>query len=383
MTSHLIPYPILYLHHTGQFSGAENSLLHLTVNLKREKFTPIFLCPDRGEFPRRLSASGIRVFPHNFGRVRNLLNIINSMRKIFFIARRYGVKLLHSNGPQTNLPAGLVGRILGIPVVWHARNLLKPGMIDIDRKTGFLPHKIICNSEAIKMRFMVPRIEQKAIKIVNSVDLADYDLTISSSRIREMFGIPPDALVVGMTSRLGSDKGHLTLLKAVAMLKDQYPNIWVLIVGDNVFEIDAWVPEFLKNEAKELGIADRVIFAGFRRDVPQLYAGMDIFVLGTDAEPCGRVIFEAMAMAKPVVGTNNGGTAEIVVDGETGYLYRYGKPQELAAKLESLFSNPQLISRMGRKGRKRVEENFTIEKYVEKTQKEYLKLIGENFANRH
>jgi len=199
---------------------------------------------------------------------------------------------------------------------------------------------------------------------------------IPGSDIRAEFGIPPTAKVVGMSSRLGKDKGHVTLLKAVVRLKDRYPDLWLFIVGGNVFEEDADVPGLLRTKAHEFGLADRAIFTGFRSDVSRLYACMDIFILGTNAEPCGRVIFEAMAMKKPVVGTNNGGTPEIVADGETGLLFNYGNAEELASKIDYLFKEPKLIKKMGFAGRKRVSENFTIEKNVEKTVKEYLSLLN-------
>lgn len=376
------PYPILYLHHTGHFSGAENSLLHLATHLDCEKFTPIFLCPGEGKFPTRLFEKAIQVIPHKFGRLREIVRLQESIRKIHQVVCSNGVVLLHSNGPQTNIPSGAVGRWLRIPVIWQARNLLKKGMLDIDRITGFLPQRIICNSDAIRARFKRGRTEKIAVTIINGVDLKDFDLSISKRMIREELSIPSGAQVVGMTSRLGWDKGHLTLLEAAARLKDRFPDIWVLIVGGNVFEEDAWIPGFLKKKAQEFDIAHRVVFTGFRRDVFKLYAGMDIFVLGTDAEPCGRVIFEAMAMAKPVVGTNNGGTPEIVVDGETGLLYGYGDAQGLADKIACLFDAPTLIRKMGHAGRKRIEEKFTIDKYVEKTQREYLRLIEGNRVNR-
>lgn len=369
------PYPILYLHHTGHFSGAENSLLHLANHLDHEKFTPIFLCPGEGEFPTRLFEKAIQVIPHKFGRLREIVKLLKSIRKILQVCHSHGITLLHSNGPQTNIPASLAGQWLRVPVIWHARNLIKVRMADIDRIAGFLPQKIICNSEAIRSRFMGGLTEKIAVTMINGVDLEDYDPSISGKMIRKDFGIPSKARVVGMTSRLGWDKGHLTLLEAAARLKDHFPDLWVFIVGGNVFEEDTWISNFLNKKAQELGISDRVIFAGYRRDVLRLYAAMDVFVLGTDAEPCGRVIFEAMAMAKPVVGTNNGGTPEIVVDGETGLLYGYGDAQGLADKIACLFNAPTLIRKMGHAGRKRIEEKFTIDKYVKKTQREYLRLI--------
>jgi len=249
-------------------------------------------------------------------------------------------------------------------------------MLDIDRFASFLPQRILCNSDAIKARFMHRKSEKIARTIMNGVDLKDFEPSIPVCEIRKEFDIPLAAKVIGMSSRLSKDKGHLTLLKAVAKLKNRYPDIWIFIVGSNVFDEDSDVPGFLKRKAHELGISERTVFTGFRSDIYRLYAGMDIFILGTDAEPCGRVIFEAMAMKKPVIGTNSGGTPEIVVDGETGFLFNYCNAEELSSKIDYLLINPELSKKMGNAGRKRVADNFTIDKNVKTIQKEYFKLLG-------
>lgn len=369
------PKRILYLHHTSKFSGAENSLIHLANHLDKKKYSALFICPAEGEFPKRLSEYHIPIIGHNFGKNREIVSIFNSILKIFRTVSQYKIALLHSNGPQTNIPAGIAGRLMGIPVIWHARNLLKNGMRDLDKLTGFLPNRIICNSEAIRARFRNCKYEKIAKTIMNGVDLKNFDPTIQTYDIRTEFGIPSKAKVIGMTSRLGKDKGQHTLLEAIARLKSTYPDLWILIIGGNVFQEDADVPNFLKRKAADLGISDRTVFTGFRSDVYRLYAAMDIFVLATDAEPCGRVIFEAMAMKKPVIGTNNGGTPEIVVDGETGLLFGYSNAEELSSKIDYLLANPKLSKKMGYAGRKRIEDNFTIDKNVKKIQKEYFTLL--------
>lgn len=374
------PYHILYLHHTGRFAGAENSLLHLATHLAKSFFTPIFICPGDGEFPRRLRERGIAVIPHEFGANRQLILLLKSLYFLLTVIRREGIALLHANGPQTNIPAGIAGRMMGVPVVWHARNCLREGMVDIDRLTGFLPQRIICNSEAIRSRFLGGITEKKSLTIINSVDLADFDPHQSGLSIRKELGIPDEAIVIGMTSRLSREKGQHTLLEACALLKDHFQDIFILLIGDPIFNEDKDVPTSLQNMADRLGISKRLLFTGFRRDVYRLYAAMDIFVLATDAEPCGRVLFEAMAMGKPVIGTDNGGTPEIVAKGETGLLFPYGDARALADKIGWLLERPDEMIRMGQAGRRRIEAHFTIEQYMEKTQKVYLDLLEGNDA---
>lgn len=387
MTKMRKPYPILYLHHTGNFSGAENSLLHLAINLDHSKFKPIFLCPGRGEFPARLKKNTIKIISQEFGRLREINKVLKSILTIKSVAIKNRIKLLHSNGPQTNIPSGIVGRMLKIPVIWHARNLLKPDMIDIDKLFRVLPNKIICNSEAIRSRFSNNVSNDgkctKSTTIINSVNLKDYYPGETKDIIRHELGIPSNAIVLGMTSRLASDKGHDIFLEALSEIIKNNSQVWGLVGGDNVFPEDDWVPDYLKRKAKNLGIADKVIFTGFRRDIIQIYDAMDIFILGSDAEPCGRVLFEAMAMAKPVIATESGGTPEIVVDGITGFLYKPGDVVDLTKKIHKLLDSDKLNISMGLAGRKRVEEKYNIETYIERTQEEYLNLLEGNCADRN
>jgi L-malate glycosyltransferase len=376
------PYAILYLHHTGQFAGAENSLLHLVTRLDRSIFSPVFMCPSVGDFPKRLHEKGISVIHHEFGANSQILRLIGTLLDLRKVIREQRITMLHANGPQTNIPAGIIGRFLRLPVIWHARNCLRPGMIDIDRMTGFLPDRIICNSEAVRSRFIGGRVEGKTVTILNSIDLSEYDTTISRNIVRDHWGIPRTAKVLGIIGRLGHEKGHQTLIQALGRLRREFPDLWLLIVGGHVFEEDYGLPDSLKKMVKDLGVEDRVVFTGHQDHVQPFYSALDVFILATDLEACGRVLFEAMAMGKPVIGTNNGGTPEIVVDRVTGLLFPYGDVKGLSEKIAWLLERPAEMARMGIAGRRRVEENFTIEQYMEKTQKVYLELVGGEHAPR-
>ncbi len=104
-------------------------------------------------------------------------------------------------------------------------------------------------------------------------------------------------------------------------------------------------------------------------------AALDIAVIPSDAEACGRVIFEAMAMSKPVVGTNTGGTPEIIVDGDTGILIPPRDPEALTEAVLRLADDPRLRDRMGESGRRRIEKNFSIEAHVRQIELAYSGLL--------
>ena len=115
---------------------------------------------------------------------------------------------------------------------------------------------------------------------------------------------------------------------------------------------------------------------GFRRDMPSLLAAADICVLPAHAEACGRVLFEAMAMAKPLVATASGGTPEIVVDGVTGLLVPPRDPRALAEALLVLLTDPARRQALGTAGRERAVKQFSIHTYVQQTMAVYAEALA-------
>jgi glycosyltransferase involved in cell wall biosynthesis len=119
----------------------------------------------------------------------------------------------------------------------------------------------------------------------------------------------------------------------------------------------------LEELAEERGLADRVIFKGAVSDeeLIDLYKGCDVFLMPSRQEGFGIVFLEAMAFKKPVIGGNHGGTPEVVLHKETGFLVEHGDVDDLARRIATLLDDPELCQRMGEAGRRRVEENYTFE----------------------
>jgi glycosyltransferase involved in cell wall biosynthesis len=149
-----------------------------------------------------------------------------------------------------------------------------------------------------------------------------------------------------------------------------------LVVGAPVFGKDAPREGYLIDLTEKLKIKDRVIFTGFREDMPEIYSALDIFVLPSEADGCSRSLIEAMASGKASVATGSGGTSELVKDKETGFLVRPADEQAMADKIALLVRDKDLSTRMGRAARRRVEENFSIERNVAGIQKIYLEVMA-------
>ena len=355
---------VLYLHHVGQISGAENSLLLLLRNLDRSRVVPFFAGPGSGPFPDALAAEHVPVQPVPFGRLRNLAGLAHSVRCLGKVIKDRRIDLLHSNGPQTNVCAGIAGRLAHVPAVWHARNLLEKGMWDVDRTAAGLASRIICNSEAIRDRFRGSKAWKKTVTILNAVDTREFSPQVNREDFRREMELPPGVPAVGIVGRIGTGKGHEYFLDAAIKLLRAGTTAQFLIVGAPIFAEDAWRVDVLRRRVQEEHYEKCIRFTGLRRDIPQVMRGLDVLVLASDAEPCGRVLFEAMASGTAIVATKSGGTPEIIRDEQEGLLVPPRDPTALARAIGRLVTDPQLQESLGRNGVLRAHREFTVERYI-------------------
>ncbi len=370
-----MPKNILYFHDREWIAGAEQSLFQFVSRLDKSKFLPFFVLAKEGEFSRILEKERIpvRIVPfHPFRSFRwdGILKTFLDLRKV---VRETYPHLLHSNTPRTNLYAGVLGRLHKTPVVWHARNLLYGNMMDTDRLFLFLAKKIVCNSDAIRNRF---KQSEKAVTIHSGVDCDKFKPDDTKGRtFRGRFQLG-EASLVGLIARVGLGKGHEIFLGAAAKAHEAFPKTRFLIVGRAENKEDEEREKKLRELSVRLGISDVVSFLGYQEDMPSVMSALDLVVVATEAEPFGRVILEAMAAGKPVIGTASGGTPELIQDGENGLLVPPRDERAIAKAILALLRNPLKAKEMGERGRKRILSDFTIDRHVKKIEGLYQELIG-------
>lgn len=195
--------------------------------------------------------------------------------------------------------------------------------------------------------------------IHNPADLTKFDVTPDPEPLRKEFGFPPEAFIITAAGRLDPSKGFLTLIEAFALLHRDFPQARVLVCGQT-FTRDKY-DEVLKRRTKELGLSDKLIFAGMRKDMLRVYAGSDVFCLPTKEEAFGFVFTEAMTAGLPVVAADSGGVPEIVTQGESGFLAPSDDALATAACLRKFLEDPALARRMGAEGKRSVAERFAPE----------------------
>jgi glycosyltransferase involved in cell wall biosynthesis len=368
---------ILYLHHQGKLGGAERSLLALFSALDRERYDVAVASPERGRFTELVKQSGIRHFAFEFSGLRRIGRLAVNVVRLSRLVRGEAIDLLHSNGPQTNIASGLVGVLTGTRVVWHARNIVFPGMIDWDRWFFSLADHIVCNSRAIRDRFVRSRgYERKTSVILNAVDseqIAKEEL--SKEAAREKTGLPRHGFVMGVFDRLDPRKGHATVFRAFEKVRCTYPDSLLLVVGE-AFEDHERRRRSLEQLAEDLGLRDAIRFLGFRKDVFILMSACDVVILASGFEGCSRVLCEAQALGRPVVASDAGGNPELVEDAKTGFLFPLGNENELAQCLNRLLADRDLLARFGRSAKDKAERDFSMRRYYGQTVRVYDSVLG-------
>jgi glycosyltransferase involved in cell wall biosynthesis len=198
--------------------------------------------------------------------------------------------------------------------------------------------------------------------ILNGIDANRWHPETDGSLVRQEFEIADDEVALGIFSRMSVWKGHLDLAKALGEVANSNERFRVLVVGTDDLRSAPDRPPVsveLAELARQLGIDDKFILTGWRTDMERLMASVDIYAMPTFEEPCAVAFLEAMAMAKPIVALQSGGTPEIVPDGEVGLLAPVGDIEGLAERILRLMNDASLRHEMGAAGREHVMSTRT------------------------
>ena len=288
--------------------------------------------------------------------------------------------MLYANSQKAFIVAALVGFTTRRRVIWHLHDILNAEHFSAGniRTAVFLANncatRVIANSRATAEAFIAAGGRgQKVVVIHNGIAPERFGGVNQSETeaIRHGLGIG-HAPLLGVFGRLHHWKGQHVALAALASI----PGAHLLVVGDALFG-EVGYREELRALASQLGVAHRVHWLGFRKDIPELMAATDI-VLHTSVapEPFGRVIVEAMLSRRPVVATLGGGANEIVQMPETGRLIPPGDPGALAEAVRALLDRPDQRLAMGRAGRARAEAMFGLQAILVETERVIESTLG-------
>jgi glycosyltransferase involved in cell wall biosynthesis len=196
--------------------------------------------------------------------------------------------------------------------------------------------------------------------VLNAIPVDEWVAGRGRDDVRRELGVTGNDPVVLSVCRLMPQKGPEMLIRACAALRPQLPGLRLVIAG---VEVDPSFRAVLTSTIDELDVADMVTLAGWRDDVPRLMAAADVYAMPSTMEPFGLVFCEAMAMGLSVIALDDGGTPEVVVDGETGLLSAHGDLDGLIANLSKVLLDGEYRAALGAAGQERVNHHFTTARF--------------------
>ncbi|MFH1036327.1 MAG: glycosyltransferase [Pseudomonadota bacterium] len=290
--------------------------------------------------------------------------------------RQDKVDLFHSHNKGPLLYTCLASALSGVPLVStkHGRN--DPDRWDelwLNRFSALFCKAIVAVSDdalqVVRQREHIPA--RKVAMIHNGVDTEHPAADPARlAALRQEFGIEPDDLVIINVARLSFEKNHALLLEAFGLLAPEMPTAKLLLVGDGQKR------QALQKQAADLGLSERIIFAGMRDRVPEILQLAHVFALSSDIEGLSISILEAMAAGLPVVATDVGGNRELVTPSQNGLLAPPRAAAELSQALARVLSDQDLRLGMGQESRRRVCRDFSLRGMVRRYEELYLRLLG-------
>lgn len=361
------PYPLVIVLNSFDIGGTERQTVELVRRLDPERFHVHMACIlERGPLLADVPASiPVDAFPvRGFRSPQGLAQLARFAR----YCRRVGARLVHT--------CDLYANILGIPGATLAR---VPARIGSRREvlTGDksrlqlagqaaayrMAHAIVANSTAAAAQLASEGVPAARVRLIpNGVDTSRFISRAPGAALRR----------ITMVANLRAEKGHDILIDAAPRILAAHPDAEFVLAGGGP------LAEALAARVRSRGVADRVRFLGECRNVPDVLADTDLFVLPSRSEALPNAVIEAMAAGLPVVASDVGGIPELVTQGVTGLLVPPGDAQALASAVNHLLDHPEQASELGRAARDHVTREFSFDRLVTRMQHLYLSIIERN-----
>ncbi len=343
---------VLHTESSTGWGGQENRTLKESLGLKKLGARVLILCQPGSMIGKIAAAEGIEVKTCRM-RKHYDLPAISLIMKLIVSAQ---IDVISTHSGRDSFLAGAAGRVSRRqPVIVRTRHIALP--ITSRFTYSVLPHKVVTTSEYVRRYLIGAGIgAERVVTVHTGIDLSRFDPDNTPAPLRQELGLGASAPVIGTVSILRIKKGHQFLLEAIPMVLEKIPDAVFVFAGDGPQR------ENISNEINKSGLSGKVFMLGLRQDIPAILNSVDIFVLPTLQEAHGGVFVEAMAMRKPVIGTDVGGVGEVIKHGINGYLIGPRNAKALAGAIIEMLRNREGIAAMGAEGRKMVEEQFSTEK---------------------
>lgn len=347
-----------------EWRGGQRQSFFLVRELVRKGYPCRFYVQPKSPLYEKAEKERLPVFPL---KVRSEIDIF-SVLKLARHMKKAGCVLVHSHDAHAASVSAMAASRAGVPIRVISRR------VDFSLKKNYFSKikyrrdidLIIAISEGVKKVLISCGIDKDKIRVVPSgIDYTPFENITSQDYLHRELGFSKDDFLVGIVAHLADHKGHKYLIEAAGILKKKAPQIKLIIVGKGPLRME------LDKQAKATDVDDIVFFLGFREDIPQILASLDVFVLSSYLEGLGTSIMDAMASRLPVVATNVGGIPELVTHEKTGLLVPPKDPAALARAVLKLYRDRKQAALYGENGYNVVHDKFSSRAMAKKIIKEY------------
>ena len=340
--------------------------------LGRREHENALICPvgcDLGQ----AAASVARRFEMPMGGDLDLM-LVPRVRRVI---RHYEPDVVHLHSRiGADVMGGIAARLAGTPVV-HSRRVDNPEPRWLVALKYRLHDRVIAISEGIGRVLLSEGLPPDKLRVVRSaVDVDRFDRPCHRAKVCAALGVPEQARLVAVIAQLIPRKGHRFLLQALPELARDFPELRIVFLGKGAEETE------LRRLAGEAGVADSVLFAGFRDDLPDILPCLDLVVHPALMEGLGVSLLQASSAGVPIVASRAGGIPEAVRDGLNGLLVPPGDAPALGQAMRRLLGDQDLARGMGRAGRKLMRDEFSLDVMVEGNLAVYRELLASRAAGR-
>ncbi|OGC11400.1 hypothetical protein A3K48_02650 [candidate division WOR-1 bacterium RIFOXYA12_FULL_52_29] len=371
---------ILFLEQFSSVSGGQKMLLQFIKGLDRTSYGPVVILPSEGELARELKKLGVKYYCSPMGNLslgrKSIVDLISyfyhSISLIIIamkVVRAENIDLIYAKAPRTFFWGTIAARLCRKPIVWHLHSIFKGLELSFALLTAKLGVSLMIADSRVAARPFETGDLKTRIKVVHNGIETDcfHSLSDQVSAKADWRLTSGDSLFayVGRITRL---KGLTDYIEAASTVSKRMPKAFFFIVGRVMFggaEEDAYL-ESIKTLIQKLGLTEKVKLIGYVEDLNRLYSALDVLVLpSVEPEAGPLVVLEAMAAGKVVIATDNGGQAEVMTNGQTGYLYRAGDREKLAELMISACLDKGKSRLIGERARSEVLRDHSLTKYRE------------------
>ncbi|MCL0067882.1 glycosyltransferase [Peptococcaceae bacterium] len=368
---------VMHVINAYALGGAEKLVFDIASSMDKTKFD-VFVCSIGGQgddlektLRRDLQSQGIKTISLDKAPRKQRLRAVLKLAKIL---GKNKIDIVHTHCPSPDFYGRLAAFISRVLLVFSTIHSTEGYSLRNEKILGCLTTKYIAISTQVQ-KYAVCNLQIPARKIAliyNGINMNAFKkpLVVKQHKLAEL-GIPTNRKIITNIGRVTEQKGQLYLIQAAKNILKEFPNVHFLILGDD--QTDKKLAQELKQAVKAENLSEHVTFTGIRQDVPEILAITDIFVFPSLREGFALAILEAMAAGVPVVATDVGIIREVLIDKENGLIVPPKDAEALAEGIKFMLSNTERAKEMGLKGRKAVEEKFTIENTVRGYEELYLK----------